>query len=212
MPAAPPPLYTSINDYLSANAGTVGNEQGALAGRVGDELDAAKAGDDKFIAGVKHGDNYSADAGYGDAQQQQIAATQDATTLGSQGGVADLLQKQYASPGYTGTQAGFDASLVGHPASFDALQARGKTLSAYLDQGASAASTPLPPPPPPDAKDPIERDPEPGVWRPGPDGPLRPGSGGSLVPRTSGSAGGQNNGYSPWSFAHGPREPRKDVV
>jgi hypothetical protein len=46
------------------------------------------------------------------------------------------------------------------------------------------------------------------------------------VPRTSGSAGGQNNGYSPWSFAHGPgangthgrdpdddpREPRKDVV
>ena len=204
--ATAPPLYTSINDYLNANAGTVGNEQGALAGRVGGELDAAQAADDKVIAGVQHGDNYSADAGYGAAQQQQDAATQDATTLGSQGGVANLLQKQYASPGYTGAQAGFDAALVGHPASFDAVQAAGKSLGDYLNQGAGAAAVPLPPVPPPGpppAKDPVERDPEPRAIGVGPGNshaPWRP------VPADGQPYSGQPSGAP--SYGGGGQAPR----
>jgi hypothetical protein len=133
--------FTSIGDYLAANQGTLAGERGALTGKVSGELDDAKSAADKVVAGIQHGTDPTAAAGYGDALLKQKDAEADATLLGGQGGIQDLLQRQYND---SQEQGKFDATLLAGAPGFGDVQAKAKGLGDYLDAQAFPAAAALP--------------------------------------------------------------------
>jgi hypothetical protein len=159
--------YTSISDYLNANAGTVGREQGELARDVAGQVAGARAAADGVLHGVQPGQDWTEAPGYLDALSQQNAALDSAANLQTQGGLSDLLrQRNKADPGYTQGKSMFDASLLTGAAPFGAVVDQAKSLSGYLDaQGAAAAGQPptrgtdAPTGPDPEAIDAPTRDP-----------------------------------------------------
>lgn len=163
--------YTSISDYLAANQGTVANEQAALAGAVNAQTDAAKAASDSVLSGVAPGGDPTAAAGYEDARAQDNAAQDAANSLGSQGGIAGLLQKQYGQPGYSSDAAYWDAGLLGGSPAFQAAQDKAAGLGTYLDthqgtnQGAPARHPPGPSHDLPEPQDPGQTPQERFPWK-----------------------------------------------
>lgn len=133
--------FTDIGQYLAANQGTLANERAGLTGMVGGELDDATNAADKVVAGIQHGTDPTAAAGYGDALQKQNDAENDAQTLGTPGGLQGLLGRKY---GDSADQGQFDSSLIVGSRDFDPVQARAKSLGDYLDQQAFPAAAALP--------------------------------------------------------------------
>jgi hypothetical protein len=138
------PSYTSINDYLSANQGTIANEGAKVAGDVSGQLSASKQADDAALAGkaATPGD-FTTAPGYGAANEKQTAALQAAQGLNSPSGLAGLLQNNYGgSANYNQDQANWDGQLLGasNQQGFAPVQAQAKSLTGYLQAGPKAAA------------------------------------------------------------------------
>ena len=134
--------FTSISDYLNANAGTVGREQGDLAYDVGQQLAGARTAADSILKGVQPGSDWTQAPGYLDALAKQDAALDSASNLQTQSGISTLLQHRNATdPGYTRGKGDFDASLLTGAAPFGAVADKAQSLSGYLDTGGRAAAS-----------------------------------------------------------------------
>jgi hypothetical protein len=129
--------FVSINDYLDANQGTLDNERASLQGLVGGEYAGAQGAADQLIANAVPGQgDYTTMPGYSAALDSATKANQDAASLGTYGGVSDLIARRF---GANQDQANFDANLVG------TMQAPGSDLTNYLNTGLRfATETPGP--------------------------------------------------------------------
>lgn len=134
--------FVSIGDYIRSNRGTLDRERGELLGGVNSQIDAAKAGTDKVLAGAAPGADPTEATGYQDALSANKKALDAANSLGSQGGLADLLTQQH-KVGQEG--ALFDANLLGGRIDSDAGK-RAASLSDYL-LNAKPATAPAKAPP-----------------------------------------------------------------
>lgn len=142
--------YTSVSDFLDANQGTLANEAKQIGSGVGDRIDQAHSAADQAIAadtGAGYTQDYTTLPGYKDALDKAIAAKDQATALGDQGGLSDYFQKNLHD---STSQGDFDAQLLGASGKLDAagLQGRASGLIDYLNQGLAGVQPPAPPPPP----------------------------------------------------------------
>lgn len=135
--------FTDIGQYLAANQGTLADESAQLGGTIGGELDKAKTDADAAYANVQPGTltDYSTVPGYGDALTEQTQAQQDATNLGTAGGLQDLLQR---TRGDSADQGAFDAQLLTGNPQLTGAQQKATTLGDYLDAAGQSASRPAP--------------------------------------------------------------------
>lgn len=170
MPLRGTPGFVSVGDYLSANKGTLADNAAAVRGDVSGAISDARAGAEGLTAGG--GSDPTSLTGYLDALTKGRGATQQATALGQQGGIANALQGHYgkgpgASPDpvtrfaqpdgtYTQDKAMFDAGLLG--GRFNEVQSRGRGLSAYLDKTTAPTSPTSVPGGEPDVAGPNNRD------------------------------------------------------
>lgn len=146
--------FTSVSDYLDANAGTLAREGSDIGGAVGGQIDAARGAADQLIAGDQksYQQDYTTLPGYQDALDKAIAAKDQTTALGDQGGLSDYFQKNLHD---SRSQGDFDASLLGASGKLDTagLAKRGGDLIGYLNQGLAGVPAPGP-------AQPSDRDPE----------------------------------------------------
>lgn len=139
-----------MGDYLDANRGTLDREASDTGNFINGELDSGKAAADSVashaspgVGGVVGGPqaapaDYSNLPGYADADQKQIQGQQDAALTKDQGGLQQILDREYGKrPGNA-----FDAQLLGSR-DFSGVRNRAESLHDYLDSATKAASTPL---------------------------------------------------------------------
>src|SRR5437879_5146056 len=128
MPVLPPGMgtgFTSVGEYLDANQGTLAREGSDINSDVGGQIDAAHKAAEALPA------SGSEVPGYKDALDKAIAAKDQATALGSQGGLSDYFLKHFHD---THSQGDFDASLLGGSGKLDVagLQGRANDLEGFL--------------------------------------------------------------------------------
>lgn len=145
--------FVSIADYIRANQGTLGREQGELLGDVNGQIDAAHAADAKALGEMPGLSDPTTAPDYADAVLKNLQAQQSAQALGSTSGISALLGQKY---GENTDRANFDASLFGGGFGGDAAK-RASGLMDYLNSYAPPAAAPGP-----------QRTPEPRMPRTGP--------------------------------------------